>query len=105
MSRPGGNVTGVSFLTGELAAKRFELLHELVPQAKTIAILINPTNARAEVDKAALQAAALSVGQTITVLTASTVDEIDTVFATAARQQVAALLINGDAFFTRHVPY
>jgi putative tryptophan/tyrosine transport system substrate-binding protein len=100
ISRPGGNVTGVTFFSGTLVAKRLEFLRELVPQAVTIAFLVNPTNARNEIDKASMQAAARSLGQQLIVLTASTAAEIDAAFATAAQQRVGAILVNGDAFFT-----
>jgi putative ABC transport system substrate-binding protein len=103
MGRPGGNVTGVSFLAGTLIAKRLELLRELVPQAKIIAFLVNPANSRAEQDKADMQAAARSVGQDVVVVTASTADDIDTAFATASRQGVGGLIAGGDAFYlNRH---
>jgi putative ABC transport system substrate-binding protein len=100
MSRPGGNVTGVTFFSGTLVAKRLELLRELVPQAATIAFLVNPTNTRNEIDKSDMQTAARSVGQHIAVLSASTAAEIETAFATAAQQRAGAILVNGDAFFT-----
>jgi putative ABC transport system substrate-binding protein len=100
MSRPGGNVTGVTFFSGTLGAKRLELLRELLPQAATIAFLVNPTNARTDIDKADMQAAARSVGQQLTVLNASTATEIEAAFAAAAQQRVGAILVNGDAFFT-----
>jgi len=100
MSRPNGNVTGVTFFSGTLVAKRLELLRELVPQAATIAFLVNSTNARSELDKASMQAAARSVGQQFTLLSASNAAEVDAAFANAAQQRVGAILVNGDAFFT-----
>ena len=100
MSRPGGNVTGVTFFSSTLVAKRLELLRELVPQAVTLAFLVNPTNARSDIDKANMQAAARSVGQQLTVLSASTAAELDAAFATAAQQRVGAIMVNGDGFFT-----
>jgi putative ABC transport system substrate-binding protein len=99
LNRPGGNVTGVTFLAQELTAKRLELLRELVPQATTIAYLVNPTNAAADSNIRDVQAAARSVGQQIVVLNASTANEIDTAFATLARQRAGGLLMVGDAFF------
>jgi ABC-type uncharacterized transport system substrate-binding protein len=99
LNRPGGNVTGVTFLAQELTPKRLELLRELVPQATTIAYLANPTNAAVESNNRDVQAAARSVGQQIIVLNASTANEIETAFATLARQRAGGLLITGDAFF------
>jgi putative ABC transport system substrate-binding protein len=99
LNRPGGNATGVSFFSGTLFAKRLELLRELVPQATTIAFLLNPNNARAEADRRDIQAAARSVGQQFTVVNASTASEIDTAFAMVAQQRAGALLVTGDAFF------
>jgi putative ABC transport system substrate-binding protein len=99
LSRPGGNATGVSFFSGTLVAKRLELLRDLVPQATTIAFLLNPNNSRAEADRRDIQAAARGVGQQFIVVSASTPDEIDTAFATVAQQRAGALLVTGDAFF------
>jgi putative ABC transport system substrate-binding protein len=101
LNRPGGNVTGVSYYVGALVAKRLELLRELVPQAITIGFLTNPNNLISERDTIDLQAAASSVGQQIIVLNASTVDELDTAFATAAQRRVGALLVDVDQLFNR----
>jgi putative ABC transport system substrate-binding protein len=101
LNRPGGNITGVSFYVGTLVAKRLELLRELVPQAVTIGFLTNPTNLISERDTSDLQAAASSVGQQIIVLNASTLDELDTAFATAAQRRVGALLVDVDVLFNR----
>lgn len=98
-SRPGGNVTGVSFLAGVLLPKRLDLQRKLVPQAVTIGFLVNPTNSRAEADQQVMQEAARSVGQNIVVLNASTETEIDTALATAARQGLGGLIVDGDAFY------
>jgi putative ABC transport system substrate-binding protein len=100
LSRPGGNATGVSYLGGELAPKRLELLRELVPPATTIGYLVNPTSSVTEQNIADMQAVARSVRQQIIVLSASTVEEIDAAFTTMAHQQAGALLINGDVFFS-----
>jgi putative ABC transport system substrate-binding protein len=101
LNRPGRNVTGVSYYVGALVAKRLELLRELVPQAITIGFLTNPTNLISERDTIDLQTAAGSVGQQIIVLNASTVDELDTAFATAAQGRVGALLVDVDQLFNR----
>jgi putative ABC transport system substrate-binding protein len=100
-NRPGGNVTGVSNFTAPVAAKVFELLHGLIPNPSVIAVLVNPTspNLAASTTKD-VQAAARALGQRILILNASTADEIDVAFATLSQQQVGALLIGGDAFFT-----
>ena len=100
MNRPGGNATGVSFFTSTLGPKRLELLRELVPQATTIAFLVNPTNPVTEGDMKEMQKAARSVGQRIMVVTASNETEIDAVFASVARERTGALLVNVDAFFS-----
>jgi putative ABC transport system substrate-binding protein len=97
MNRPGGNLTGVVYFSSTLVAKRLEMLRELVPQATVIGFLTNPTNLIS--DTTDVQAAARSVGQQMTVLNASTVDEIDRAFAAAAQQRVGALLVDGDTFF------
>jgi putative ABC transport system substrate-binding protein len=94
LARPGGNTTGVSFFVGPLVAKRLEMLRELVPDASTIGFLTNPGNLISSGDTSDLLAAARSIGQRIIVLNASTVEEIDAAFATAAREDVKALLID-----------
>jgi len=104
LPRPGGNLTGVTTYTGVLVAKRLELLRELVPQATMMGFLTNPTNLISEGDTADMQAAARSVGQQIMVLRASTADEIDVAFATAARDRIGALLLDGDGLLFSRRP-
>jgi putative ABC transport system substrate-binding protein len=99
LNRPGRNATGITFFSSALAAKRLEMLRELAPQAATIAVLVNPDNARTEGDKSDMEAAARSVGQQIILVSAGTASEIDTAFGTIARQRAGALLVNGDAFY------
>ena len=99
LNRPGGNITGVTLFTSLLVAKRLELLHELVPTATTIAILVNPNNSNAEPDTKVAQTAARSLGQQLVVLSASSESDIDAAFATLVRQRANALLVNTDAFF------
>src|SRR6516164_6411993 len=100
LSRPGGNVTGVFNLNVELAAKRLELLHELVPTATIIAALVNPTNpVVAEPEMRDLQAAARTLGLTLHVLHASSEQEIDTAFMTLVQLRAGALVIGADAYF------
>jgi putative ABC transport system substrate-binding protein len=96
LARPGGNLTGFSFLSTELAAKRLELLHELVPTATRIAVLVNPTNLNAESIVREVETAARVMGLQIQVLNASTSREIDTAFATLARDRPDALFVGAD---------
>jgi putative ABC transport system substrate-binding protein len=98
-NRPGGNVTGVTFFSALVGAKRLGLLHELVPAAGTFALLVNPTNPNAEIVSRDLQVAARTLGKRILILTASTEREIDGHFAAFAQQGVGALIVGPDAFF------
>ena len=98
-NRPGGNMTGLSLISGALGAKRLELLRELVPNATVIAVLTNPNNP-AEDNVRGEQATARAIGQRILVLDASTVAEIEQAFAALTQQQADALLVNADALFT-----
>jgi putative ABC transport system substrate-binding protein len=103
LNRPGGNVTGVSFLVTTLAAKRLELLRELVPSATLSGLLVNPGNPTSETQIKDAQTAALSLGLRLTVQGASSDAEINAAFASFARQRVNAMIISADAFFgTRH---
>ena len=100
LARPGGNVTGVNFLSGELAAKRLELLRELVPAATRVAVLVNPANATGtEATLRDVEAAARAMGLQIQVLNASTSREIDAAFATLVRERADALFVGADPFF------
>jgi putative ABC transport system substrate-binding protein len=99
LNRPGGNVTGVTQLTGEVAPKRVELAHEMFPAAKIIALLVNPTNPTAETLTTASRAAAATLGLQIEVLKASTEAEVDDAFAAVPQKRAAALVICADAFF------
>jgi ABC-type uncharacterized transport system substrate-binding protein len=99
LARPGGNVTGVNFFAQEAVAKRLRLLHELVPKAARIAVLVNPANASAaETTVREAQKAALTMGLQIQILNATTVGEIDAAFAILARERLDALLVTGDTF-------
>ena len=100
LSRPGGNLTGVAMLALELEAKRLELLRHVVPKSALIAVLVNPTNAQAEMQAREVQEAAGAVGQEILLLRASTERELETAFAALLRAQAGALLVSADAFFT-----
>jgi putative ABC transport system substrate-binding protein len=100
LNRPGGNITGVTILSAELAAKRLELLHELVPTAALVALLVNPTNPVSDSMTRNLQDAARSLGLQLHVLPASTASEIDAAFGALVEIQAGALVLGGDPFFT-----
>jgi putative ABC transport system substrate-binding protein len=100
LSRPDANLTGVYVLTTLLSAKRQELLHELVPAAETVAMLVNPSSAQSRFELPEVQAAADKIGQRLHILTASTDGEIDAAFATLVEQRIGGLLVQGDVFFT-----
>jgi putative tryptophan/tyrosine transport system substrate-binding protein len=99
LARPGGNLTGVSILTIELIPKRFELLSELVPQAKSIALLVNSNNAYAERVVRDVQETARAKGLQLHILKAGTESEIETAFASLVQRQAGALLVSPDSFF------
>jgi putative ABC transport system substrate-binding protein len=99
LARPGGNITGFLFLSDTLLSKRLELLREIVPRATTIAFLRNPANPAAEHNTQSIQAAALSVGHQLTILDASTADQIDAAFTEIVRQGLQALVVSQDVFF------
>ena len=100
LSRPGGNVTGVSVFTARLGAKRLALLHELIPAATTIAILLNPKNPDSEDEAKDVQEAARALGVEILVLYAGTENEIDATFTKLVEQRTGALMLGADTFFT-----
>jgi putative ABC transport system substrate-binding protein len=99
LNRPGGNVTGVSFLSALVGAKRLGLLHDLMPSANIFAVLLNPTNSNAETLSKDLLSAAHTLGKQIVLLTASTEHEIDRQFATLVQRRASALIVSPDAFF------
>jgi len=99
LARPGGNLTGVSFLSGELAAKRLELVRELKLGATRVAVLVNPALATAETNLEEVEVAARAIGLQIQVLRASTSRELDAAFATFLRERPDALFVSGDPFF------
>jgi len=99
LARPGGNVTGINFLVNEVTDKRLRLLHDLVPNAVRIAVLVNPGNAPvAESTVREVQKAAPTMGLQIQILNATTIGEVDAMFATFARERPDALFVAGDAF-------
>jgi len=100
LSRPGGNLTGVSVFGARLGAKRLALLHELIPAADTVAILLNPKNPDSEDEAKDVQEAARALGIQILVLNAGTENEIDAQFKKLVEQRVGALMLGADTFFT-----
>jgi putative ABC transport system substrate-binding protein len=100
IARPDGNLTGINFFTGELAAKRLELLHELVPTATRVAVLIDPANPDyAETTVRDVEAAASAIRMQIQVVKASTIGEINAAFATFVRERPDALFVGHDPYF------
>ena len=99
LSRPGGNLTGVTSLGDEMAPKRLELMHELLPTANIMALLVNPTNPNAEPQSSDMRAAASALGIRLHVLHASMEGDFDTAFTTAKQLMAAALVIGPDTFF------
>jgi putative tryptophan/tyrosine transport system substrate-binding protein len=103
LNRPGGNITGVSFLVTTLAAKRLELLRELAPSATVVGFLVNTANPTSEAQTRDAQAAALALGLRLVIQSASSEADIDAAFANFAQQRVQAVMVAADAFFgTRH---
>ena len=100
LNRPGGNITGVSLMHAELAGKRLELLHELVPTAISAALLVNPSNPVTEEETKKFQEAAGSLGLQTHVIRAGTPSEIDAAFETVVGLGAKGLVISGDSLFT-----
>jgi putative ABC transport system substrate-binding protein len=100
LARPGGNLTGFSNMTIELMPKLLELLSELVPQARVIALLVNPNNPNAEPLLRDVEEAARAKGVKLLVLKAGTEDEIDAAFASLVQLQAGALVVDPDGFFS-----
>ena len=98
LNRPGGNITGVGFSVSVLAPKHLELLRELLPNSKTIALLVNPSNPNAKVDIPETQAAAYALERHLEVLTASTENDLEAAFATMVQQRVEAVIVKTDPF-------
>jgi putative tryptophan/tyrosine transport system substrate-binding protein len=99
LARPDGNLTGVNFFSGELTAKRLEVLRELVPGVARVAILVNPANLTVDSTLRDVETAARAMGLQIKVFNASTSREIDTAFITFVREQPNALFVAQDSFF------
>jgi putative ABC transport system substrate-binding protein len=103
LSRPGGNVTGITIFTGQLGAKQLGLLRELLPESAVVATLVNPNNPLTEAVIGDVHAAATLTGHQIQIVKASNEDEIDKVFATVTELHADALIIGADPyFFTRN---
>jgi putative ABC transport system substrate-binding protein len=100
LNRPGGNVTGVSVITTALGPKRFELLHQLVPTAAAVGVLVNPNYADADIQMREIQDAASAMKQTIDVASAGTEAEIDAAVATLVQRGAKALFVANDPYFT-----
>jgi putative ABC transport system substrate-binding protein len=100
LSRPGGNVTGVTQFYGAIGGKRLELLRELIPKVSVVAILTNPKNPNSKDHLADVQVAARTIGQRIIVLPASAESDIEPAFASLVRQRAEALLVADDPFFS-----
>jgi putative ABC transport system substrate-binding protein len=100
LNRPGGNVTGVTFLSGQLGSKRLELLRQLVPMATTIGVLVNPSSPETEVERRDLSDAAQAIGQQLIILEASSDRNIEIAFATFVQRGAGALLVGSGPFLT-----
>jgi putative tryptophan/tyrosine transport system substrate-binding protein len=99
LNRPGGNITGVSFFASQLEAKRMGLLHELVPRASVVAVLVNPNNPTVDVQLREVQEAAHSLGLKLHTLNASSEREIEKAFIALVQLQAGGLLVAADSFF------
>jgi putative ABC transport system substrate-binding protein len=100
LNRPGGNITGVSYLAGSLVPKPLENLHEALPSATTVAVIANPNFTDSETNLESAQAAAGTLGQKLVVLNASTDGEINSAFKSIAERQASALVVLPDPFLT-----
>src|SRR5262245_31662739 len=99
-NRPEGNITGMSQIAAELGAKRVELLHELLPRAKSVSFLVNPTNPNVETDTKEIEGAGHALGIEVQVLNASGENDIEPAFVALARSKPNALVVSNDAMFT-----
>jgi putative ABC transport system substrate-binding protein len=99
LNRPGGNLTGITFLLSVIAAKQFEMLQEAVPKPGTVGFLVNPTSSEAEAAVTEVRVAAQALGHELLVVNASSEREIDAAFAMLAQRRIGALLVGSDPFF------
>jgi putative ABC transport system substrate-binding protein len=102
LNNPGGNLTGVKFLAGELLKKNLELLHELVPKATTFAVLVNPNFPDTNVQVQDTQAAARALRAQLVVVNVSSESELESAFATLVRQRIDAVMVGDDPFLNGH---
>ena len=102
LNRPGGNVTGVVFLNGELGTKRLELLRQLLPKATTIGVLVNPNTPETEAERNDLLAAGLKIGQQLSILDVGSDSDIENAFAALVQHGASAALIGSGPFLTSH---
>src|SRR5216683_2562136 len=100
LDRPDGNLTGVNLIAGPLPAKQLALLHELTPNAKTIALIINPNNPNSAQNTLILNEAAKTIGTKIRTAIAATEDDLQRIFANFAQEGVDGLIVSSDVFFT-----
>ena len=99
LNRPGGNLTGVYFLNQQLTAKHLELLHNIAPNVTTVGFLVNPTTPAGKTQNREAETAARSLGLNLTILNATTSNEIEAAFATVVERQIGALAIDADSLF------
>ena len=99
LNQPHGNLTGVSLLVSALGPKQLEILHEILPSAGTIVLLVNASNPNAQADAPEEQAAAHVLGQRLEVLTASTDGDLEAAFTTMVERRASALIVKADPFF------
>jgi putative ABC transport system substrate-binding protein len=105
LARPGGNLTGVNFFVAEVTAKRLRLLHDLIPKATRVAVLVNPSNASSfDATTQDIRKVAPSMGLEIQIFNAATIGEIDAVFAGFARERPDHLFAGPDGFFAPIAP-
>ncbi len=98
LNRPGGNITGVTFFSAQLGAKRLDLLRQLVPSATTIAVLVGPENSSTMAERSDVQAAAQAVGQQLVIVDVGSDRDFERAFATFVQRGARALLVSGSAF-------
>jgi len=103
LNRPGGNATGTTFLSVELAAKRLELLRELVPKIASVALLVNPNNPTTTTQTKDMQAATTALGLQFNIVNVDSQSNFDNVFATLVQQHTDALVVSADSIFWSHL--
>jgi putative ABC transport system substrate-binding protein len=100
LARPGGNITGISLLAGELGVKRLEILRELIPTARSIGVLVNPLNRNVDAEREELQAAIMKGGQRALIVASDPSEDIDVAVARLSHERIDALLLTADPTFT-----